>query len=109
MSGTRQRYARVESEDRPTEDKRPDARSDSPSVPFQAICLAIGLLLAGVILLTLGALHLTEHVVGKDGAGWGLVTLGALTFIPGFHQSRIAYYAWRGRRGYSFDDIPRMQ
>lgn len=27
-------------------------------------------------------------------------------FIPGFYHVRIAYYAWKGYRGYSFEDIP---
>jgi hypothetical protein len=31
---------------------------------------------------------------------------GLLVFIPGFHFTRIAYLVWRGRRGYSWEDIP---
>jgi len=60
-------------------------------------------------LTVLGVLHLSRHIVGKDGAGWGLVLLGILAFLPGFHQSRIAYYAWRGRPGFSFDDVVRVR
>jgi hypothetical protein len=41
------------------------------------------------------------------GAAWGLLTVGLLAFLPGFYVSRIAYYAWRRREGYSFADIPR--
>lgn len=35
-----------------------------------------------------------------------LLILGSLMFIPGFYHVRIAYYAWKGYRGYSFEDIP---
>ena len=35
-----------------------------------------------------------------------MLILGSLMFIPGFYHVRIAYYAWKGYRGYSFDDIP---
>ena len=67
--------------------------------------------------------------------GWGWLTLGLLTFIPGkltsassshrlskqrepclaydtrvcmtgFYETRIAYYTWRGYKGYSYDAIP---
>lgn len=37
---------------------------------------------------------------------WPVLLLGILTFIPGFYHVRIAYYAWRGYKGYSFEDIP---
>lgn len=35
-----------------------------------------------------------------------MLILGSLMFIPGFYHVRIAYYAWKGYRGYSFEDIP---
>jgi hypothetical protein len=34
--------------------------------------------------------------------------LGALTFIPGFYHTYIAFNVWRGRPGYSWDSIPRF-
>ena len=37
---------------------------------------------------------------------WPLIIVGALMFIPGAYHVRIAYLAFRGRKGYSFDDIP---
>jgi hypothetical protein len=36
----------------------------------------------------------------------GLWVCGMLVFIPGFYFSRLAWYAYRGRAGYSWADIP---
>jgi len=32
--------------------------------------------------------------------------LGALLFMPGFYYTRIAYYAYKGYKGFSFSNIP---
>jgi len=37
---------------------------------------------------------------------WPVLMLGALMFVPGAYHVRIAYYAYCGERGFSFDDIP---
>lgn len=78
---------------------------------MKPIALAVVLLITGSVLLTFGFLHLRGHIYSKDGAvsfscsntilrepeypfmsclhtlndsqGWGLVTLGFLTFTPG--------------------------
>lgn len=34
-----------------------------------------------------------------------LLVLGSLVFIPGFYFTRIAYKAYKGHRGYSWDDV----
>ena len=39
-------------------------------------------------------------------AGFVLFTLGLVMFIPGFYYSRIAYYAYKGHPGFSFETIP---
>lgn len=39
-------------------------------------------------------------------AGFVLFTLGLVIFIPGFYYSRIAYYAYKGHPGFTFDVIP---
>lgn len=75
-------------------------------MPVKSIVLAVVLLIVGSTLLTLGYLHLKGHIYSKDGAGWGLVTLGTLTFIPGFYETRIAYHSWRGHQGFSYSSIP---
>jgi Transmembrane proteins 230/134 len=35
-----------------------------------------------------------------------LTILGSITFLPGLYYTRIAYYAWKGVPGYSYDQIP---
>ncbi|KPP62515.1 UPF0414 transmembrane protein C20orf30-like [Scleropages formosus] len=35
-----------------------------------------------------------------------VLIIGILVFLPGFYHLRIAYYAWRGYHGYSYEDIP---
>lgn len=35
-----------------------------------------------------------------------VLIIGILVFLPGFYHLRIAYYASKGYRGYSYDDIP---
>lgn len=35
-----------------------------------------------------------------------VIVIGVLVFLPGFYHLRIAYYAAKGYRGYSYDDIP---
>jgi hypothetical protein len=60
----------------------------------------------GFVLLAIG---LSIYLTGVErGTGIALLTLGSITFIPGFYHTRIAYYAWKGYEGYSLDDIPDM-
>jgi len=73
---------------------------------WKSVCLAVFLLMLGVMFFVFSFLHAAGHFVNKDGAGWGFLVLGLLTFIPGFYHSRIAYYAWRGYSGYSLRSIP---
>lgn len=40
---------------------------------------------------------------------WPMVIMGFLMFIPGAYHVRIAYYAYKGIPGYSFDDIPEFE
>lgn len=39
---------------------------------------------------------------------WGLYLLGSLLFIPGAHYTYIAYQAYYGTPGYTYEDIPIM-
>ncbi len=43
------------------------------------------------------------HAVAQE---YGFTIIGLLTFIPGFYHTRIAYYTWRGYKGFSWDQIP---
>ena len=38
--------------------------------------------------------------------GIAFAILGMLLFMPGFYYTRIAYYAYKGYKGFSFSNIP---
>lgn len=78
----------------------------SDRIPWKSIGLAVFLLLFGCILLILSLLVFTEHMGGDKSQAYGLLGLGTLTFLPGFYETRIAYYSWRGAQGYRFAAIP---
>ncbi|XP_038889462.1 transmembrane protein 230 [Benincasa hispida] len=75
-------------------------------IPWKSIALAIFLLVLGILLLFLSYFVLTGHMAGEKSQAYGLLALGFLTFLPGFYETRIAYYAWRGANGYRFASIP---
>ena len=37
---------------------------------------------------------------------WPVLLLGAIMFIPGIYHVRIAYYAYKGYDGFSYEMIP---
>ncbi|XP_073065166.1 uncharacterized protein [Primulina eburnea] len=75
-------------------------------IPWKSIILALFLLLLGCLLLLLSLFILTGHMEGESSQAYGLLGLGFLTFLPGFYETRIAYYSWRGAQGYRFSSIP---
>lgn len=75
-------------------------------VPWKSILLALFLLFLGTLLLFLSFFILTGHMGGEKSQAYGLLGLGILTFLPGFYETRIAYYSWRGADGYRFAAIP---
>ncbi|KAL8528377.1 hypothetical protein ACS0TY_005984 [Phlomoides rotata] len=75
-------------------------------IPWKSILLANFLLLLGCLLLLLASFIFTGHMGGEFSQAYGLLGLGLLTFIPGFYETRIAYYSWRGAQGYRFASIP---
>mmetsp|Transcript_19976 Transcript_19976/g.63573 ORF Transcript_19976/g.63573 Transcript_19976/m.63573 type:complete len:118 (-) Transcript_19976:1407-1760(-) len=89
-----------------------DRRFETPEsirnkIPFKSILLALGLLAAGIGMITLGSMMVHGHFGGNEkGSGSGFICLGILVFLPGWYESRIAYYTWRGVRGYSYNQIP---
>ncbi|XP_038603354.1 transmembrane protein 230 [Tachyglossus aculeatus] len=82
-------------------------KKSPPRVPYKAIALAVVLFAVGTLLIAIGALLLAGYL-SKGGADRAVPVLiiGILVFLPGFYHLRIAYYASRGYRGYSYDDIP---
>ncbi|CAH9053241.1 unnamed protein product [Cuscuta epithymum] len=75
-------------------------------VPWKSLALAFFLLSLGCLLLLLSLFILTGHMAGDQSQAYGLLGLGILTFLPGFYETRIAYYSWRGAQGYRFAYIP---
>jgi len=78
-----------------------------PKAPVQAIILATVLFIAGSIMITLGALMLTGYIKTQySDRTWPLILVGTILFLPGFFHVRIAYWAYKGSKGFSFEDIP---
>merc|ERR1711904_18420 len=74
--------------------------------PWREIVLALFLLLLWTSMYVVAALCHYGHIHPKRVSKGGFVGLGTLVFLPGFYMTRIAYYTWRGYKGYSFDYIP---
>ncbi len=110
MASRRQvRYSRLPADDE--YDSKFDPRFDyTPKsfdkIPWKSIALALFLLFLGILLLSLSFFIFTGHMGGDKSQAYGLLAIGVLTFLPGFYESRIAYYAWRGAAGYRFGSIP---
>ncbi|CAD6211590.1 unnamed protein product [Miscanthus lutarioriparius] len=75
-------------------------------IPWKSIALALFLLLLGTSLLFLSYFIFTGHMEGDSSQAYGLLFLGFLSFLPGFYETRVAYYSWRGAPGYTFASIP---
>lgn len=88
---------------------RPDLRFNyvpREGVPWKSIALALFLLALGSVLLIVSHLLFSSHMKGDDAQAYTFLILGILVFLPGFYETRIAYYAWRGCKGYAFSRIP---
>ncbi|KAF8033647.1 hypothetical protein BT93_C0049 [Corymbia citriodora subsp. variegata] len=88
-----------------------DMMMDSPYAsnsrpPIKEIALAVSLLLVGTLGIVLGVLMATYRVGGDRTHGVFFAILGSILFIPGFYYTRIAYYAYKGYKGFSFANIP---
>ena len=75
-------------------------------IPWRSIALALFLLTFGTTFLIIAHFLYTEHMEGETSQVFGFAVLGLLLFLPGFYETRIAYYAWRGAKGYRFSQIP---
>ncbi|QDZ22297.1 DUF872 domain-containing protein [Chloropicon primus] len=74
--------------------------------PWREIVLAVFLLMMGTSMYVVALLCHYGHIHPKRVSKGGFFGLGTLVFMPGFYMTRIAYYTWRGHKGYSFDYIP---
>jgi len=76
-------------------------------IPIYAIILATTLFLIGSVMIILGSLLLTGYIQTQySDRSWPLILIGSLVFLPGFYHVRIAYWAWKGDKSFSFADIP---
>ncbi|PKA51380.1 hypothetical protein AXF42_Ash002745 [Apostasia shenzhenica] len=74
--------------------------------PVKEIALAVSLLVFGVVGLVIGAVMAYNLAGGDRAHGIFFAILGAVLFLPGFYYTRIAYYAYKGYKGFSFANIP---
>ncbi|CAL8249887.1 unnamed protein product [Boreogadus saida] len=99
------RYSRLPSHDDGYIDLQ--FKRSPPKVPYKAIALATFLFLIGSLLIVIGSLLLAGYFgVTNSDRTVPVLIIGILVFLPGFYHLRIAYYASKGYRGYSYDDIP---
>ncbi|OAY70062.1 Transmembrane protein 230 [Ananas comosus] len=74
--------------------------------PVKEIAFAVSLLVFGSLGVLAGLLMAFNRVGGDRAHGVFFAVLGAIMFIPGFYYTRIAYYAYKGYKGFSFSNIP---
>ncbi|XP_074280699.1 uncharacterized protein LOC141605721 [Silene latifolia] len=74
--------------------------------PIKEIALAVALLVFGVVGIVLGIYMASNHIGGDTAHGMFFAILGGILFLPGFYYTRIAYYAYKGYKGFSFSNIP---
>ncbi|KAM7485421.1 hypothetical protein LguiA_001430 [Lonicera macranthoides] len=74
--------------------------------PIKEIGLALSLLVFGTLGLIFGTIMAVNKVGGDRTHGISFAILGSILFIPGFYYTRIAYYAYKGYKGFSFSNIP---
>eukprot|EP00850_Spirogloea_muscicola_P007568 SM000038S14381 [mRNA] locus=s38:798665:799192:+ [translate_table: standard] len=74
--------------------------------PVKEIALAVSLLALGVVGIVVGLWMMYNRIGGDRAHGIAFTILGGLLFLPGFYETRIAYYAYKGYKGFSFANIP---
>ncbi|TMW97986.1 hypothetical protein EJD97_004708 [Solanum chilense] len=82
------------------------SHADNNRGPMKEIALAVSLLVFGTLAIFLGIFMAINKVGGDTAHGLFFAILGGVLFIPGFYYTRIAYYAYKGYKGFSFSNIP---
>ncbi|KAI0497057.1 hypothetical protein KFK09_023385 [Dendrobium nobile] len=90
--------------------------SVSSRPPIKEIVFAVALLVFGSLSIIAGLIMATHQIGGDRVHGeptlllflhWIFFAgLGSVLFLPGFYYTRIAYYAYKGYKDFSFDNIP---
>lgn len=105
MSNSNVKYSRLATDDDGYIDLQ--FKKSPPKVPYKAIALATVLFIIGSLLIIIGSLLLAGYFgVTHSDRTVPVLIIGILVFLPGVYHLRIAYYASKGYRGYSYDDIP---
>ncbi|XP_020264614.1 transmembrane protein 230 [Asparagus officinalis] len=74
--------------------------------PIKEVALAVALLVFGTLAIVFGSYMAANRIGGDRAHGVSFAILGSLLFLPGFYYTRIAYYAFKGYKGFSFSNIP---
>ncbi|CAD5187507.1 uncharacterized protein LOC135678310 [Musa acuminata AAA Group] len=74
--------------------------------PIKEIAFAVSLLVFGSLAIVVGSIMAANRIGGDRAHGVFFAILGSVLFLPGFYYTRIAYYAYKGYKGFSFDNIP---
>ncbi|PKU79817.1 transmembrane protein 230-like [Dendrobium catenatum] len=80
--------------------------SVSSRPPIKEIVFAVALLVFGSLSIIAGLIMATHQIGGDRVHGIFFAGLGSVLFLPGFYYTRIAYYAYKGYKDFSFDNIP---
>ncbi|KAM0943289.1 putative transmembrane protein [Dioscorea sansibarensis] len=88
-----------------------DLMMDGPYIvrnrpPIREIALAVSLLVFGSLGIVIGVFMACNQIGGDRAHGVFFAILGGVLFIPGFYYTRIAYFAYKGYKGFSFANIP---
>ncbi|KAL1553873.1 transmembrane protein 230-like protein [Salvia divinorum] len=76
--------------------------------PIKETALAIALFVFGALGIVVGIFMAVNQIGGDRAHGLFFSVLGGILFIPGFYYTRIAYYAYKGYKGFSFSNIPQV-
>ncbi|CAN6469413.1 unnamed protein product [Victoria cruziana] len=74
--------------------------------PVKEVSLAISLLVFGILSIVFGVYMASNKIGGDRAHGIFFTGLGSVLFVPGLYYTRIAYYAYKGYKGFSFSNIP---
>ncbi|KAK3427676.1 hypothetical protein EUGRSUZ_F03858 [Eucalyptus grandis] len=74
-------------------------------LPIKEIALAVFLLVFGSTGIVLGIIMASYKVGGDRTHGVFFTILWPILFIPGFYYTRIAYYAYKGYKDFSFSNV----